>query len=77
MRGFGDYLVRQGLPSRLSVLIRELECQFGVRVFDRTTCQVVLTPQGSELLAVTGAALKTIEDGVPGFSRRSRRRTGE
>lgn len=51
-------------PSGLSVQIRELEHQLGFRVFDRTTRQVLLTAQGSELLAVTQPALNAIETGM-------------
>lgn len=51
-------------PSGLSVLIRELERQLGFRIFDRTTRQVALTTQGSELLAVTQPALNALEEGM-------------
>lgn len=51
-------------PSGLSVLIRELERQLGFRIFDRTTRQVSLTAQGSELLAVTRPAMNAIEEGM-------------
>lgn len=51
-------------PSGLSVLIRELERQLGFRIFDRTTRQVSLTVQGSELLAVTRPALNALEAGI-------------
>jgi len=51
-------------PSGLSVLIRELERQLGFRLFDRTTRQVSLTAQGSELLAVTRPALNALEEGM-------------
>jgi DNA-binding transcriptional LysR family regulator len=51
-------------PSGLSVLIRELERQLGFRIFDRTTRQVSLTVQGSELLAVTRPALNALEEGI-------------
>ena len=51
-------------PSGLSVLIRELERQLGFRIFDRTTRQVSLTAQGSELLAVTRPALNALEEGM-------------
>jgi LysR family carnitine catabolism transcriptional activator len=50
--------------SGLSVLIRELERQLGFRIFDRTTRQVSLTAQGSELLAVTQPALNALETGI-------------
>jgi len=39
-------------PSGVSVLIRELELQLGVRLFERTTRHVALTNTGKELLAV-------------------------
>lgn len=51
-------------PSGLSVLIRELERQLGFRIFNRTTRQVSLTGQGSELLAVTGPALSALEESI-------------
>jgi LysR family carnitine catabolism transcriptional activator len=37
-------------PSGLSVLIKELENQLGLRLFDRTTRQVALTASGTEWL---------------------------
>jgi LysR family transcriptional regulator, carnitine catabolism transcriptional activator len=51
-------------PSGLSVLIRELERQLGFRIFDRTTRQVSLTAQGSELLGVTGPAMNALVEGM-------------
>ena len=51
-------------PSGLSVLIRELERQLGFRLFDRTTRQVLLTTQGSELLAISRPALQALEEGM-------------
>jgi len=51
-------------PSGLSVLIRELERQLGFRIFDRTTRQVSLTAQGTELLALTQPTLNTLEEGM-------------
>jgi DNA-binding transcriptional LysR family regulator len=51
-------------PSGLSVLVRELERQIGFRLFDRTTRQVVLTAQGSELLEITRPALNMLDEGM-------------
>jgi LysR family transcriptional regulator, carnitine catabolism transcriptional activator len=51
-------------PSGLSVLIRELERQLGFRLFDRTTRHVSLSAQGSELLGVTGPAMKALEEAM-------------
>jgi LysR family transcriptional regulator, carnitine catabolism transcriptional activator len=51
-------------PSGLSVVIRELERQLGFRIFDRTTRQVSLTAQGTELLALTQPTLNTLEEGM-------------
>jgi LysR family transcriptional regulator, carnitine catabolism transcriptional activator len=48
-------------PSGLSVLIRELERQLGFRLFDRTTRKVGLTPQGSDLLAITQPGLRALD----------------
>ena len=50
-------------PSGLSVMIRELESQVGVRLFDRTTRHVALTSAGSELLSAVEPALRDL-DGV-------------
>jgi DNA-binding transcriptional LysR family regulator len=48
-------------PSGLSALIRELERQLGFRLFDRTTRQVALTPQGTQLLSVTRRNLDELD----------------
>jgi LysR family transcriptional regulator, carnitine catabolism transcriptional activator len=50
-------------PSGLSVMIRELEGQVGVRLFDRTTRHVALTSAGGEFLRVVEPAVRDI-DGV-------------
>ena len=51
-------------PSGLSVLIRELERLLGFRLFDRTTRQVTLTAQGTELLGITRPALNMLDEGM-------------
>jgi LysR family transcriptional regulator, carnitine catabolism transcriptional activator len=48
-------------PSGVSVLIRELENQLGVRLFERTTRQVALTASGTELLAAAQRNLHELE----------------
>jgi len=50
-------------PSGVSVLIRELENQLGVRLFERTTRHVALTASGAELLAAAQRNLQEL-DGV-------------
>ena len=62
-------------PSGLSVLIRELETQLGVRLFDRTTRHVALTPFGTELVAVAQRSLKEL-DGVISRIGRSAKEAG-
>jgi LysR family transcriptional regulator, carnitine catabolism transcriptional activator len=48
-------------PSGLSVMIRELESQVGVRLFDRTTRHVALTSAGTELLRVLEPGLRDLD----------------
>src|SRR5450631_4542796 len=50
-------------PSGLSLMIRELETQLGVRLFERTTRNVALTAFGTELLTVAQRNLQEL-DGV-------------
>jgi DNA-binding transcriptional LysR family regulator len=51
-------------PSGLSLLIRELENQLGVRLFDRTTRHVALTTSGTELLAVAQRSLQELDGAI-------------
>lgn len=51
-------------PSGLSVLIRELETQLGVRLFDRTTRHVALTAPGAELLAIAQRNLHELDSAM-------------
>jgi len=62
-------------PSGLSLLIRELETQLGVRLFDRTTRHVALTASGTELLAVAQRNLQEL-DGTMSRIGRSTSETG-
>jgi LysR family carnitine catabolism transcriptional activator len=48
-------------PSGLSLIIRELETQLGVRLFDRTTRHVALTSSGTELLTVAQRTLQELD----------------
>jgi LysR family transcriptional regulator, carnitine catabolism transcriptional activator len=48
-------------PSGLSVLIRELEAQFGFRLFERTTRHVTPTPYGAELITVVQRNLAELD----------------
>ena len=43
------------------MLIRELENQLGLRLFDRTARQVVLTEYGNDLLALTRRTLSELD----------------
>jgi LysR family carnitine catabolism transcriptional activator len=58
-------------PSGLSLLIRELETQLGIRLFDRTTRQVALTTSGTELLAVAQRNLQELDSTMSRLSRPS------
>jgi len=51
-------------PSGLSVLIRELENQLGVRLFERTTRHVALTASGSELFAAANRNLQELDSSL-------------
>jgi DNA-binding transcriptional LysR family regulator len=56
-------------PSGLSVLIRELEAQLGVRLFDRTTRHVALTASGAELLTVAQRNLQELDSAMSRIGR--------
>jgi DNA-binding transcriptional LysR family regulator len=58
-------------PSGLSLLIRELETQLGFRLFDRTTRQVALTAQGTELLVVVRRSLQELDAAMSGIQHAS------
>jgi DNA-binding transcriptional LysR family regulator len=48
--------------------------QLGFRLFDRTTRQVVLTAQGSDLLKITRPALNMLDEGVSRIEQAAKRR---
>jgi LysR family carnitine catabolism transcriptional activator len=56
-------------PSGISVLIRELETQLGVRLFDRTSRHVALTTSGTELLAVVERNLRELDGALSRIGR--------
>ena len=51
-------------PSALSHTLRGLEARWGVRLLNRTTRSVALTPAGEQLLQRLGPALKALEDAL-------------
>src|SRR5215475_7384246 len=59
-------------PSGLSLLIRELENQFGFRLFDRTTRYVALTAEANQLLPVVQRSLGDLESELSGIAQTAR-----
>jgi DNA-binding transcriptional LysR family regulator len=55
--------------SGMSVLVRELEAQLGVRLFERTTRKVSLTEFGSQFLPVADRSLRELEAAAASLSR--------
>jgi DNA-binding transcriptional LysR family regulator len=55
--------------SGMSVLVRELETQLGVRLFERTTRKVSLTEFGSQFLPVADRSLRELEAAAASLSR--------
>jgi DNA-binding transcriptional LysR family regulator len=55
-------------PSGLSILIRELENQLGVRLFDRTTRHVALTALGAELVTAAQYNLRDLDSALSRIS---------
>lgn len=55
--------------SGMSVLVRELETQLGVRLFERTTRKVSLTELGSQFLPIADRSLRDLEEAAAKLSR--------
>ena len=51
-------------PSALSMLIRALEEDLGVKLFERTTRQLVLTEAGAQLLPVVREVFQRLDEGI-------------
>ena len=63
-------------PAALSGLIKELESQLGVRLFDRNTRKVSLSSVGSELYPQTERVLQDLDAAVSNISRLKEMRRG-
>jgi DNA-binding transcriptional LysR family regulator len=55
--------------SGMSVLVRELETQLGVRLFERTTRKVSLTEFGNQFLPIADRSLRELEEAAAKLSR--------
>ena len=55
--------------SGMSVLVRELETQLGVRLFERTTRKVALTEFGTQFLPIADRSLRELEAAAANLSR--------
>jgi LysR family carnitine catabolism transcriptional activator len=55
--------------SGMSVLVRELETQLGVRLFERTTRKVSLTQFGTQFLPIADRSLRELEEAAAKLSR--------
>jgi DNA-binding transcriptional LysR family regulator len=55
--------------SGMSLLVRELETQLGVRLFDRTPRKVALTEFGTQFLPVADRSLRELEEAAAKLSR--------
>jgi DNA-binding transcriptional LysR family regulator len=77
LKSFTRSAERLGLTqSALSLLIRELEREVEVRLFDRTTRSVELTAAGRELLPYAAKAMTDLEHGLRSTSELAARRRG-
>jgi len=59
-------------PSALSMLVRSLEDDLGMRLFKRTTRRVVLTEAGTQLLPTVEMVLMQLENGIASLQKLQR-----
>ena len=59
-------------PSALSMLVRSLEDDLGMRLFKRTTRRVVLTEAGTQLLPTVEMVLMQLENGIASLQKMQR-----
>jgi LysR family glycine cleavage system transcriptional activator len=62
-------------PTAISHQVRQLEAAIGVRLFERRTRQVLLTPEGQVLLPVLRDGFESFARVIEGLSRKPRRAT--
>jgi DNA-binding transcriptional LysR family regulator len=75
---FGRAAERLGLSqARVSQLVKKLERQVGIALFDRTTRRVSLTPAGQQLLADLAPAHRALLDGIARARAAARGVTGQ
>jgi len=63
-------------PAALSGLIKELESQLGVRLFDRNTRKVALSGVGEEFFPLTERVLQDLDDAVLSITNLKEKRRG-
>lgn len=63
-------------PAALSGLIKELETQLGLRLFDRNTRKVALSAVGAEFFPLTERVLQDLDDAVTSITNLKEKRRG-
>jgi DNA-binding transcriptional LysR family regulator len=63
-------------PAALSGLVKELEAQLGVRLFDRNTRKVELSGMGAEFFPLTERVLSDLDDAVANITALKEKRRG-
>lgn len=76
-RSFTDAATQLHLtPAALSALVKELESQLGVRLFDRNTRKVMLSGVGEEFFPMTERVLQDLDDAVLSLTNLKEKRRG-